>query len=181
MLFILAIDALITTIFGFYQYVLFGIEKLDQKGTIPMRQLVKSDTFKAFTLTYVQSAIMLPLSYYVLKNFALGQTVRAGVYIAAITMTTHLAMFIILYIIVRRAIRVTVPWTSVGKYIFAGTIMGLILYVIPHPTRLALILATGVVGGILYLALLSIIDKDARRLIKSILQEIRSQFSARAT
>jgi O-antigen/teichoic acid export membrane protein len=180
-LFILAIDALITTITGFYQYVLFGIEKLDQKGTIPIRQLVKSDTFKAFTLTYVQSAIMLPLSYYVLKTFALGQTVRAGVYIASITMTTHLAMFIILYIIVRRAIKVIVPWASVGKYMFAGATMGLVLHLIPHPTRIALVLATGVVGGILYLAVLSMIDKDARRLIKSILQEIRGQFSARAT
>jgi hypothetical protein len=169
----LAIDTLVVTIFVFYQYVLFGVENLDEKATIPMRQLLKSDTFKVFTLSYVQSAIMLPLTYYVLTSFALGQTVQAGVYVAAITMITHLATFIVLYLLVHRAIKVTVPWTSIGKYVFAGAIMGSILYLIPHPTRLALTLATCVIGGILYLAVLSAIDKDARALIKSILQEIR--------
>jgi O-antigen/teichoic acid export membrane protein len=172
-LFILAIDALVSTIFGFYQYVLFGVEKLDEKATIPIRQLLKSDTFKAFTLPYIQSAIMLPLTYYVLKNFALRQTVQAAVYVAAITMITHLAMFIILYMLVRRAIKVTVPWISIGKYVFAAVIMGSVLYLIPHPTKLASVLGIAVAGGILYLIIISAIDKKARTLIKSILQEIR--------
>jgi hypothetical protein len=173
MLFILAIDGLILTISAFYQYVLFGVEKFDEKATILIRQLMKSDIFKVFTLPYIRSAFMLPLTYYVLRNFALGQTVQAGVYVAAITMITHLAMFIVVYILVRRAIKVTVPWTSIGKYVFAGAIMGSVLYLIPHPTRLALVLATCVVGGILYLAVVSAIDKDARTLIRLILQEIR--------
>jgi hypothetical protein len=172
-LFILAIDALIATIYTFYQYVLFGVEKFDEKATISMRQLVKSNIFRAFTLPYIQSALMIPLTYYILKNFALGQTVRAAVYVAIMTMTTHLAMLIILCILVRRVIKVTIPWISIGKYVFAGAIVGSALYLIPHPTRIALTLAVGVVGGIFYLAVLSAIDKDARTLIKSILQEIR--------
>jgi len=172
-LFILAIDSLVFTIVTFYQYVLFGVEKLDEKATIPMRQLVKSDIFKVFTLPYIQAAITLPLAYYILTNFALAQSVRAAVYVAAIISATHVSMFIVLYLLVRRAIKVTVPWTSIGKYVFAGAIMGSALYLIPHPTRLALILAEAIVGGILYLALLSAIDKEARTLIKSILQEMR--------
>ena len=177
LLLILAIDALVSTISGFYQYVLFGVEKLDEKATIPIRQLVKSDIFKVFTLSYIHSAITLPLAYYVLTNFASGQTVQAAMYVAAITMTTRLAMFIVLYILVRRTLKVIVPWTSIGKYVFAGAIMGSALYLIPHPTRIALILVTAVAGGILYLALLLAIDKEARTLIKSILQEIRGKFS----
>ena len=177
LLLILAIDALVLTISGFYQYVLFGVEKLDEKATIPIRQLVKSDIFKVFTLSYIHSAITLPLAYYVLTNFASGQTVQAAMYVAAITMTTRLAMFIVLYILVRRTLKVIVPWTSIGKYVFAGAIMGSALYLIPHPTRIALILVTAVAGGILYLALLLAIDKEARTLIKSILQEIRGKFS----
>ena len=177
LLLILAIDALVLTISGFYQYVLFGVEKLDEKATIPIRQLVKSDIFKVFTLSYIHSAITLPLAYYVLTNFASGQAVQAAMYVAAITMTTRLAMFIVLYILVRRTLKVIVPWTSIGKYVFAGAIMGSALYLIPHPTRIALILVTAVAGGILYLALLLAIDKEARTLIKSILQEIRGKFS----
>ena len=177
LLLILAIDALVLTISGFYQYVLFGVEKLDEKATIPIRQLVKSDIFKVFTLSYIHSAITLPLAYYVLTNFASGQTVQAAMYVAAITMTTRLAMFIVLFILVRRTIKVIVPWKSIGKYVYAGAIMGSALYLIPHPTRIALILVTAVAGGILYLALLLAIDKEARTLIKSILQEIRGKFS----
>jgi O-antigen/teichoic acid export membrane protein len=176
-LFILAIDALIQTIAGFYQYVLFGVEKLDEKATIPIRQLVKSAIFKVFTLPYIQSAIMLPLAYFVLTNFASGQPVQAGVLVAVITMTTRLAMLIVLLILVRKAIKVIVPWKSIGKYVFAGAIMGFVLYAIPHPTRIALILVTAIAGGILYLTLLLAIDKDARKLIKSIVQEIRRKSS----
>jgi hypothetical protein len=173
MLFILAIDGFVLTISGFYQYVLFGVEKFDEKAKIPIKQLMKSDIFKVFTLPYIQSAITLPLTYYILTKFALGQTVQAGVYVAAITMAAHLAIFIVVYTLVRRAIKVTVPWTNIGKYVFAGAIMGSILFLIPHPTRLALVLATCIIGGILYLAVVSAIDKDARKLIRLILQEIR--------
>ena len=49
--FIMAIDAFVQTVFGFYQYVLFGIENLDEKATMPIRQLAKRDTFKFFTLS----------------------------------------------------------------------------------------------------------------------------------
>jgi hypothetical protein len=175
-LFITAIDTLVATIFTFYQYVLFGVEKLDEKATIPIRQLLKSNTFKAFSLSYIQSAIMLPLAYYVLKTFISNESmqhVQAAVYVVAILMTTRLATFIILYLLVRSAIKVVVPWTSIGKYVLASAIMGSVLYLIPHQTKITSIFAVAIMGGILYLAILSAIDNEARRLIKSILQEIR--------
>jgi hypothetical protein len=172
-LFILAIDALIWTIYVFYQYVLFGVEKLDEKATISMGQLVRSDTFKAFTLPYIQSAITLPLAYYVLANFKSPQPFQPALYVAIIMMMTHLVLFIILYLLVRRNIKVIVPWASIGKYVFAGAVMGFVLYLTPHPTRIALVLAVCVIGGILYLALLTAIDKETRKLVKSILQEIK--------
>jgi O-antigen/teichoic acid export membrane protein len=172
-LFVLAVDALIWTIYGFYTSVLFGVEKLDEKATIPIRQLVKSDIFKVFTLSYVYSAITLASAYYVLTNFRSAQPVQAALYVAAIVMTTHLALFTVLYALVRRAIKVIVPWASIGRYVFAAVIMGSILYLIPHPTRLASVLGIGVIGGILYLAIISAIDKKARTLLQSILQEIK--------
>jgi O-antigen/teichoic acid export membrane protein len=174
-LFILAIDYLVATIFAFYQYVLFGIEKLDEKAKIPIRQLLKSDTFKVFTLSYIQSAITLPLAYYVLTTFISNkstQYVHAAEYVAVILVTTQLAMFIVLYLLVQRSVKVIVPWKNIGKYVLAGAIMGSVLYLIPHQTRIATILAVAIIGGILYLAVLSAIDKEARTLIKSILHEI---------
>jgi len=178
-LFILAVDYLVATIFGFYQYVLFGVEKLDEKATIPIRQLLKSDTFKVFTLSYIQSAITLPLTYYVLTTFITNkstQYVQAAVYVATILVVAQLAMFIVLYLLVQRSIKVIVPWKSIGKYVLSGAVMGSMLYLIPHQTRIATILAVTIMGGVLYLTVLSMIDKEARTLIKSILQEMRGYF-----
>jgi O-antigen/teichoic acid export membrane protein len=172
-LFILAIDSLIWTIYSFYTYALFGVEKLDEKATVPIRQLVKSNIFKVFTLSYLYSAIILPATYYVLTNFKSANPVQPAVYVATITMMGHLVMLIVLFVLVRRTIKVIVPWISIGKYVFAGAIMGFVLYLIPHPTRLALVLVTCFMGGIIYLALLTVIDKETRTLFKSILQEVK--------
>jgi O-antigen/teichoic acid export membrane protein len=173
LLIILAFDAMVSTISGFYQYVFFGVERLDEESTIPIKQLVKSNIFKVFTLSYIHAAITLPLAYYALTSFAAGQTVQAATYVAAITMGTRFAMFLILYLLVRRAIKISIPWANITKYLVAAAITGIVLYWIPHPTKLLLTLGTAALGGILYIALLTAIDKEARNLIKSIIQEIK--------
>jgi O-antigen/teichoic acid export membrane protein len=177
LLIILAADALVATISGFYQNVFFGVERLDEESTIPIRQLVRSNIFKVFTLSYIHAAITLPLAYYVLTSFAAGQTVQAAIYVAAITMGTRLAMFLVLYALVRRAISLSVPWTNIGKYVLVAAMMGIILYLIPHQTRLLLTLGTVALGGLLYVTLLAYIDKEARNLIKSVIQEIKRLIS----
>lgn len=59
----------------------------------------------------------------------------------------------------------------------ASAIMGVVLYLIPHPTKLTLTLTTAATGRILYIVLLLAIDKKARILIKSILQETSGRFT----
>jgi protein-S-isoprenylcysteine O-methyltransferase Ste14 len=67
----------------------------------------------------------------------------------------------------------SVPWKSIAKYLLAATVMASVLYLLPHPTKLSLTLAATATGGALYLVLLLAIDKESRKLLARILQEIR--------
>jgi hypothetical protein len=173
---ILAIDALVQTLSQFFSPVLYGLEKIDENAKIPLRKLVKRPLFKAFSLTYLQSAIALPTTFYLLTNFAKGQPMSAAIYVGIIDAVAHLATFLVLYIIIWKIVKINIPWINITKYIIASTGMALFLFLIPHPTRITSILGITIIAGIIYFALLSAIDKDARILIRSIWQEIESRF-----
>ena len=172
---LLACDAFIITISSFFTSVLFGFERLDEKAKIPFKQLVKSNIFKVFTLPYIHSAITLPTAFYVLTNFAYNQPLQAALYVTIINMSARFTMFLILYIIVRKTIQVIIPWRNILNYVFAATVMGVILYTIPHPTKIAPTIGAAIAGGLIYIILLMIIDKEARSLIRSIWSEIRTE------
>ena len=172
---ILAVDALILTISSIYSYVLFGIEKIDEKAKIPFKQVVKSRLFIAFSLPYTHSAITLPTTFYVLTNFVKDQPLLVATYVTAINTVAHLAMFIVLYIIVRKAVKVKIPWKNIAKYVFASAVMATTIFIIPHPTRIYSTLAMTAIGGIIYLACLMIIDKEAWMLALTIWQEIKAK------
>jgi O-antigen/teichoic acid export membrane protein len=171
-LFLLAIDAFIATMSQFFTSVLFGVEKLDEKAKIPLKQLSRSNIFKVFTLPYIHSAITLPTAFYVLTNFMFNP-VEAALYVTIINMTARFAMFLVLYAIVRKAVTINIPWRNIAKYVFASAVMATVLFMIPHPTRIYLTLIVTATGGIVYLALLMAIDKEARLLVHSMWQEIK--------
>ena len=87
-------------------------------------------------------------------------------------------MFLILVIMVREMFKVTIPWRSLAKYGLASAVMGIVLLLLPYTNRISTTLAWTAVGGIIYLALLMIIDKEARSLPKAIIQEIRGKKSS---
>lgn len=173
-LFLLAIDALVITLTNFFTFVVFGVEKLDEKSKIPFKQLVKSNIFKIFSLSYIHSAITLPTAFIVLTTFKFEQPYETAVYIAAINMIVRFAMFLVLYAITRKTLVVQIPWKSIGKYVLCAVAMGLALYLLPHPTKITSTLITAVAGGLIYFALLMLIDKDSRAMIKLVLNEIRA-------
>jgi hypothetical protein len=173
-LMLLAIDALVATLSQFYLNVLFGVEKLDEEAKIPLKKLARSNIFKAFTLPYIHSLITLPTAYYVLTNFAAGQPVQAAIYVTIINMAARLTMFLVLCVIVRHAVDVAVPWRSISKYILAAAIVGILLYILPHPARIITTLGMAAAGGILYLGLLIVMDRESSELISAMIQEIRS-------
>lgn len=171
-LILLSIDALVSLASQFYTSVLFGVERLDDEAEIPLRKLVKSRMFKLLTLPYVQAAITLPTALYILTQLTNEQPVQAAVYVTLINMAAHAATFLLTYLLMRTSVRISVPWKSIGKYVFASAVTAAALYALPHPTTLAWTFATLVTGAAVYAVLLLTIDKDARMLLRSILQEI---------
>ncbi|RJS78882.1 hypothetical protein CW708_03210, partial [Candidatus Bathyarchaeota archaeon] len=77
--------------------------------------------------------------------------------------------------IVRKTVQDIVPWRNIAKYAFAAAIMGITLYKIPHPTRITTTIGVTIAGGILYAAVLLIVDKEARKLLKDIITELRKE------
>ena len=63
------------------------------------------------------------------------------------------------------------------KYVFASAVMGTVLFLLPHSSRISTTLALTAVGDIVCLAVLMVIDKEARTLPKAILQKIRGKKS----
>jgi O-antigen/teichoic acid export membrane protein len=175
-LFVLALDAFIATVSTLFSFVLYGLENVDEKAKIPLRQLVKSRLFIAFSLPYMHSAITIPTAYYVLKSLTVGQPMLSALSVAIINSAARLIMFLILYVMVQRMVNIEIPWKSIAKYLFASMLMALILYMLPHPTRLLSTLALTAIGGIIYLTVLSAVDGEARALAKSIWDEITIKF-----
>jgi|GEM_PF-3897095 len=59
--------------------------------------------------------------------------------------------------------------------------MATVLFTIPPPTRIYLTLIATATGGMVYLAVLIVIDKEARLLIQSIWQEIKCRVKKAVT
>lgn len=176
-LIVLAIDSFVIVLANLLNAVLWGFETVDEGAKLSLTQLAKSRLFITFSLPYLQSAIALPTAFYVLTNYARDQPLQAALSVSIINSATRFGMFLIQCLVVRKIIRIRIPWKNIAKYAFAAAVMGGILYLIPHPTRILLTVAETAVGGIIYLVLLMAIDKETRRLPKDLIQEFRNKGS----
>lgn len=172
-LIVLAVDAFITSVSGVLGSVITGFETFDESGEVSFGRLVRSRLWMAFSLPYVHSALTLPTAYYILTRYAYNQPYYAALYVSIINSLGHFAMFLVQYAIVRRMTRIVAPWRSAAKYTFAAAVMGALLYLIPHTTRLTTTLVMTILGVIIYFPLLMAIDKEARSLPRNIMNEIR--------
>jgi hypothetical protein len=173
---VLALDALVTVVSGIYGTVLTGVETVDRER-LSFKSLVRSKLFMYYSLYYVHSAITIPITYHVLTTYALHQSLVAAFSVCLINSVVRFAMFLILVIMVRGMFKIAIPWMSIAKYGLASAVMGAVLFLLPYTNRISTTLAWTAVGGIVYLAVLMAIDKEARRLPKTILQEIRGKNS----
>ena len=174
-LIVLALDSFIVTISTLYSFVLYGFERFDEKAKIQFRELLRSRLFIAFSLPYIHSAITIPLTYHVLTSYTLD-AVHSALAVAIINSAARFAMFLILYTMVHKIARIIISWRNIAKYAFASAVMAGVLYALRETIelpRVYQILGITVIGGIFYLALLAVMDTDARILVKSILKEIR--------
>ncbi len=172
---VLAIDSFVAVVYGLFLNVLYGVETVDEGKKLSLKQLAKSRLFLAFSLPYFQSLITIPAAFYFLTKYALNQPLQAALYVAIINSAARFAMFLVLYVIVRKMIKIHIPWKTIAKYVLAAAVMGIIIYVIPHPTKILPTLAETAIGGIIYLALIMAIDKEARALPGRIIEELRGR------
>jgi hypothetical protein len=183
---ILAVDSLILTLSSLYYYVLLGIERVDEKAEVPFKQVAKSRLFIAFSLPYAHSAITLPTTFYVINNFARNQPLQITTCVVLINTAAHLAMFIVLYAVVRKAVKVRVPYKNIAKYIFASAVMAIPLrlitdlHLIPEWTTIRWTLAAVAMGGIIYIAVLLAIDGEARALAIAITNKVKNKIKQSA-
>ncbi len=173
----LSINTLISIIYQFYYTCLVGVEAFDTEGKISFNQLIRSKIFKVFSLQYVQAAIALPLSYFVLTRLPLAGSVQAALYVIIILIGAQLSAFVMLYWIMRRLITVPIAWVSIAKYILTSALMIVIMLLIPSTTTLLATIAKAIVGFCIYVVLLLAIDKQARQLIRMIWEEIKGTVS----
>jgi hypothetical protein len=173
---ILAVDALVSVLSGIYSSVVFGIESVD-KEKLTFRSMIKSKIFIAFSLPYVHSAVTIPTTYFVLTTYALHQPLLAALAVSIINSTMRFVMFLVMVVVVRGMIKVSFPWRSVAKYTFASAVTGILLYLLPSSASILMTLIFTAAGGLVYLALLMLIDKETRSLPKEIFKEITGKKS----
>jgi len=169
----LTIDALIGLIYTFYTSCLFGVESFDAEGKISIRKLVRSKIFKVFAIPYIQAAIALPLTYFVLTRLPVVDPIISTVDVVVILISVHLASFIGLYLYMRHSIRIPVAWRILAKYIFSALIMGILLYLLPTTSTLLSTITKALGGFSIYVLILLAIDAQARELVREIWEEIR--------
>jgi len=174
---VLALDSLVTVVSGIYGTVLFGVETVDRER-LSFKSLVRSKLFRFYSLSYVHSAITIPITYYVLTTYALHQPLMAAFSVCLVNSVVRFAMFLLLVIMVRGMFKIAIPWRSIAKYGLASAVMGVVLFLLPYTNRISTTLAWTGVGGIVYLAVLMAIDKESRGLPKAIMQEIRGKKSS---
>jgi O-antigen/teichoic acid export membrane protein len=171
---LLVIDAFIILMSQFVTSVILGVERFDEEATIPLRKLAGSKIFKVFTLPYVQAAISIPTSLYVLSKFAVGEPVLAAVYVTVINLAAHSTTMLIQYAMMHATLPIKIPWKNIGKYVVAATPTAIVLLLLPDVTTLALTVAEAAVGAAIYLAILLTIDPEARKIVREIWKELKS-------
>jgi hypothetical protein len=177
---VLAFDTLLTVAGNFLSSIVFGFESIDQNDKMTFRQMAKSKLFQAYSLSYLQAAIALPVTYYVLTTYAMGQPLVAAFSVCVINTAVHVITLTALYVIVRKITKIVFPWKSIAKYVFASAVMGAVLFLIqPHPDRISITLLETGLGIVIYVGVLMAIDKEFRGFPKAVIKEILARIPFR--
>ncbi|UCG44593.1 MAG: hypothetical protein JSV58_04085 [Candidatus Bathyarchaeota archaeon] len=159
-----------------FRAVVLGTERIDSKAKIPFRQLAGTRLFQIFTIPYVQSIITLPTAFFVLF-YATDSSLAAATYLAIINLVVGLATLVVTYRISRKCLTFSFPWRSTARFALASAAMATLLILIPHPSRISSTLILTGIGGLVYIAVLAIFDKDIREMGESVLSEVKSRLA----
>lgn len=170
---ILALSTFVSTLSQVFQMIVIGVEKIDAKAKIALRQLKNTRLFQVFTLPYIQSAIALPTTFFALFYIAKTQ-LEAVTYFAYISLIVQLIMLLCTFVLARRCLSFSFPWKSVMKYVLASIIMVAILMILPHPERVLQIVGITILGVLTYFGTLLTIDHETREMARLVINVITS-------
>jgi hypothetical protein len=170
----LTFDAVFSLIYTFYTSCVMGVESFDAEGKISIRKLIRSKIFKVFTIPYIQAAVALPLTYFILTRLPIAGAVQATVAVVAILIGVHISSLIGLYLFMRHSIRIPVAWRSIAKYILSALVMGGVLFLLPTTSTLLSTIGKALGGFAIYVVFLLVIDLQVRELVREIWTEIKS-------
>lgn len=168
---LLSLNSFCLTVSSVFHAVVSGTEKLDADTKIAYGDIARSRLFLLLTLPYVQAAVTVPLTYFVLTSIV-GDAVEAAMSVALISLLANMILVMAKYGIAKRCLEFSIPWSHVGKYLGVSVIMALVLILVPIPTRVSTTVATTLLGGCIYFLLLSAIDEESRGIAKSATHEL---------
>lgn len=171
---VLAFDSLVTVMISIYASVIAGTETVDRER-LSFKSLFRSKLFRYFSLSYLHFSITIPITYYILTTYALHQPLMAAFSVCLVNSIVRFATFLLLVILVKGLYKVVVPVRSIAKYSLASAVMGTVLFLLPYTNKISTTLVWTALGGLIYLALLMALDKEARSLPKAMIKEIRGK------
>jgi len=177
-LFFLAIGAFFTIVSGVFSAATMGIDKLGESTDIPFRTLMKSKTFQLYSIDYLSSTIVVPLSYIVLSEYVYDP-LQSAIFISAILMMSSIFRLILTRWITKTELTVHFPAKALGKYLLASLVMLAILSVISHPRLIREILPLTFFGAVVYFGVLYLLDKETRNLVRLVVKEIQNKLPLR--
>jgi hypothetical protein len=171
---VLAFDSLVTVMISIYTSVIAGTETVDRER-LSFKSLFRSKLFRYFSLSYLHFSITIPITYYILTTYALHQPLMAAFSVCLVNSIVRFATFLLLVILVKGLYKVVIPVRSIAKYSLASAVMGTVLFLLPYTNKISTTLVWTALGGLIYLALLMALDKEARSLPKAMIKEIRGK------
>lgn len=165
--YVLAVSALIACFISTLDIIILGTEKLDEKLKFKMKDLISSKFFILPSFSYLQAVIVIPVTYFLLKEVA-RTDLESAFYLSLIQFSVILIIFVFKFKLSRKCMKFELPSRSILKYFLASLLMAAFLSVFKQPPRIIPTFSIVFIGIALYFGVLILIDKEVRALIKAI-------------
>jgi len=169
----------LSLVFGMiFQNIILGSEKVDVMGKFKQKDLLFSNLFKLPTIDLIFKStyiVLITILTIVIWNEGISFE-EFGQMWAYLLLLTSIPFTIFKLILAKKIIYFSFPWTSISKYIGSSVLMGILLIVlipyIDYTNSEASLFAPQIIGLIsvgagFYFAIMSIIDKETRDMIKN--------------
>ena len=167
-----------------FQNIILGSEKVDVSGKFGNKELIYSNLFKLPTIDLIFKSTYL-ISITILTITVWNEEMpfeQFGMIWALVLLATNIPFTIYKLILAKKIISFSFPWNSISKYVISSILMGIItiflMSYIDYTNSEATSFAPQIIGLIgiaagFYFTLMSIIDKETRKLFKAALLAIK--------